>query len=98
MFIWRIRPRLGPLRGCRYRGTPKKSVLHKTIGAIRAGTWETINRTVLASARSERIETGGVIRLDSTVTAALTAGVQISVDQCSRPLYQWGKARHSYSK
>jgi IS5 family transposase len=78
--------------------TPKKSVLHKTIGAIRAGTWETINRTVLASARSERIETSGVIRLDSTVTAALTAGVQISVDQCSRPLYQWGKAQHSYSK
>jgi len=51
--------------------TPKKSVLHKTIGAIRAGTWEAINRMVLASARAERIETGGVIRLDSTVTAAL---------------------------
>jgi IS5 family transposase len=51
--------------------TPKKSVLHKTIGAIRAGTWEAINRTLLASARSKRIETGGVIRLDSTVTAAL---------------------------
>ena len=51
--------------------TPKKSVLHKTIGAIRAGTWEAINRTVLASARSEKMETGGVIRIDSTVTAAL---------------------------
>jgi IS5 family transposase len=51
--------------------TPKKSALHKTIGAIRAETWEAINRTLLASARSERIETGGVIRLDSTVTAAL---------------------------
>jgi transposase, IS5 family len=51
--------------------TPKKSVLHKTISAIRAGAWEAINRTVLASARSEKIETGGVIRLDSTVTAAL---------------------------
>ena len=51
--------------------TPKKSVLHKTISAIRAGTWEAINRMVLASARLERIETGGVIRLDSTVTAAL---------------------------
>jgi transposase, IS5 family len=51
--------------------TPKKSVLQKTIGAIRAGTWEAINRTVLASARAEKVETGGVIRLDSTVTAAL---------------------------
>jgi IS5 family transposase len=51
--------------------TPKKSALHKTIGAIRAGTWEAINRTVLHSARKKKVETGGVIRLDSTVTAAL---------------------------
>lgn len=51
--------------------TPKKSVLHKTIGAIRAETWETINRAVVSSARSDKIETGEVIRLDSTVTAAL---------------------------
>lgn len=51
--------------------TPKKSVLHKTIGAIRAGTWEAINRLVLRSARKKKVETGGVIRLDSTVTAAL---------------------------
>ena len=49
--------------------TPKKSVLHKTISAIRAETWEAINHAVLASARAEKIETGGVI--DSTVTAAL---------------------------
>jgi len=51
--------------------TPKKSVLHKTIGAIRAGAWEAINRLVLRSARKKKVETGGVIRLDSTVTAAL---------------------------
>jgi IS5 family transposase len=51
--------------------TPKKSALHKTVGAIRAGTWEAINRTVLRSARKKKIETGCVIRLDSTVTAAL---------------------------
>jgi len=31
--------------------TPKKSVLHKTISAIRAKTWEAINHAVLASAR-----------------------------------------------
>src|SRR3954469_12760203 len=30
--------------------SPKKSVLHKTISAIRAETWEAINRTLLASA------------------------------------------------
>ena len=51
--------------------TPKKSVLHKTISAIRAETWEAINRTVLASARQEKIEPGRMVRLDSTVTAAL---------------------------
>ena len=51
--------------------TPKKSVLHKTISAIRAETWEAINRTLLSSARQEKIEPGKVVRLDSTVTAAL---------------------------
>ena len=51
--------------------TPKKSVLQKTIGAIRAETWEAINRTLLGGARQRRVEDGGVVRLDSTVTAAL---------------------------
>jgi IS5 family transposase len=51
--------------------SPKKSVLQKTISAIRAETWETINRTLLASARQEKSENGRVVRLDSTVTAAL---------------------------
>ena len=50
---------------------PKKSVLHKTISAIQAGTWEAINRTLLASARQEKIEDGSIVRLDSTVTEAL---------------------------
>src|SRR5208282_4484895 len=51
--------------------TPKKSVLHRTISAIRAETWEAINRAVLTSARQAKIETGKVVRFDSTVTAAL---------------------------
>src|ERR1700719_2827814 len=51
--------------------TPKKSVLHKTISAIAAQTWEAINRSVLASASSEKVESGEVIRIDSTVTSAL---------------------------
>ena len=51
--------------------TPKKSVLHKTISVIRAETWEAINRAVLVSAREERIEPGRMVRVDSTVTAAL---------------------------
>jgi IS5 family transposase len=51
--------------------TPKKSVLHKTISAIRAETWQAVNQTVLQNAREEKVEVGSVIRLDSTVTAAL---------------------------
>ena len=51
--------------------TPRKSVLHRTISAIRAETWEAINRLLLASARQEKVEAGKVVRLDSTVTAAL---------------------------
>ena len=50
--------------------TPKKSVLQKTIGAIAGQTWEAINHALLASARQEKVESGEVIRLDSTVTAA----------------------------
>ena len=46
-------------------------MLHKTIGAIRAETWEAVNRTLLVSARQEKVEDGSVVRLDSTATAAL---------------------------
>ena len=52
-------------------GAPKKSGLHSTISAIRAETWEAINRVVIESARRGKVEPGDVIRVDSTVTAAL---------------------------
>src|SRR5208283_212455 len=45
--------------------TPKKSVLHRTISAIRAETWEAINRALLASARQEKIETDANVGLPS---------------------------------
>jgi IS5 family transposase len=50
--------------------SPQKSVLQKTISAIRPASWEQINRALLASARQQRLEDGTVIRLDSTVTAS----------------------------
>jgi IS5 family transposase len=50
--------------------SPKKSVLQRTISAIRADTWEEINRTLLLGARQEKLEDGSMVRLDSTVTAA----------------------------
>jgi IS5 family transposase len=51
--------------------SPKKSVLQKTISAIRAETWEAINRVLLSDARREKLEDGSIVRLDSTATAAL---------------------------
>ena len=51
--------------------SPKKSVLHQTIAAIRAETWEAINQALLASAKQDRLESGATVRLDSTVTSAL---------------------------
>ena len=50
--------------------SPKKSVLQRTISAIRAETWEEINRTLLSGARREKLEDGSIVRLDSTVAAA----------------------------
>jgi transposase, IS5 family len=51
--------------------SPKKSVLHKTISAIRSDTWEAVNRALLASAKQEKLERGATVRIDSTVSAAL---------------------------
>jgi len=51
--------------------SPKKSVLQQTISALRPETWEAVNRALIASAQQEKLETGAVVRVDSTVTAAL---------------------------
>ena len=47
---------------------PGKSALQATIGAIRAETWERINRCLLGAARDEKVELGDQVRVDSTVT------------------------------
>jgi IS5 family transposase len=51
--------------------SPKKSVLHQTIGALRAETWEAVNQALLASAKADKLESGAALRIDSTVSAAL---------------------------
>src|SRR5712675_2054768 len=51
--------------------SPKRSVVHQTISAIRPETWEAVNRAVLASAKQDRLESGATVRIDSTVSAAL---------------------------
>jgi hypothetical protein len=50
--------------------SPKKSVLHQTISAIRPESWEAVNRAVLASAKQDRLESGATVRIDSTVPSA----------------------------
>src|ERR1700720_940238 len=51
--------------------SPRKSGLHKTISAISATSWEAINRAVAGSARQGKLESGAMVRIDSTVTQAL---------------------------
>src|SRR3954470_22717066 len=51
--------------------SPKKSVLHRTISAIRAETWEAMNWALIAAAGQAKLEVGAMVRIDSTVTAAL---------------------------
>ena len=53
------------------RWSPKKSVLHQTISAICASTWEAVNRALLVSAQQNKLESGATVRIDSTVSAAL---------------------------
>jgi len=45
---------------------PGKSILQENIKAIREETWETILGEILAYANQEKIETGKVVRIDST--------------------------------
>jgi IS5 family transposase len=47
---------------------PKKSVLQKTISVIQPATWERINQRLLDDAKTEKVELGKKIRIDSTVT------------------------------
>ena len=54
--------RVDPLR------PPKRSALQRCIRAVRAETWERINRALLGTARDDGIETGTRVRIDSTVT------------------------------
>ena len=51
--------------------SPKKSVLQQTISALRPQTWEAVNQALLVSAQQEKLESGGTVRIDSTVSAAL---------------------------
>lgn len=47
---------------------PKKTTLQQTISTLSATTWEQINRALLDSARTAKVEQGDMVRIDSTVT------------------------------
>jgi IS5 family transposase len=51
--------------------SPKKSVLQQTISAIGPASWEAVNRALVAGAKQDKLDGGTVVRVDSTVTAAL---------------------------
>jgi IS5 family transposase len=50
------------------RQTPSKSTLQALISAIRATTWEALQRCLLADAGAQDVERGDVIRVDATAT------------------------------
>jgi len=50
------------------RQAPSKSTLQALISAIRATTWEALQRCLLADARVQDVERGDVIRVDATAT------------------------------
>ena len=50
------------------RAAPSKSTLQSLISAIRAETWEALQRCLLMDARAQGVESGDVIRVDATVT------------------------------
>ncbi len=50
------------------RQAPSKSTLQALISAIRATTWEALQQCLLADARAQGVESGDVIRVDSTAT------------------------------
>ena len=66
-FLWKTNPINNvPKSGVQVGSwTPKKSVLHRTVSAIRAETWEAINRILLVGARQEKVVAGKAVRRKS---------------------------------
>ena len=46
---------------------PKKSALQANVSAIRAETWEVVNKAIVLHARAKKVETGRWMRTDATV-------------------------------
>ena len=66
---------------------PGKSALQASVGAVRAETWERINRVLLRAARAAGVETGERVRVDSTVTESHILAPTDSRSDRLRPAY-----------
>src|SRR4030081_196967 len=51
--------------------SPKKSVLQRTISALRPETWEAVNRALIAAAQQEKLEEGAMVRIERTAPRGL---------------------------
>ena len=67
------------------RKAPGKSALQATVGAVSTASWERINQRLLASARASGVETGEVVRVDSTEQATACAVLSVTETHILEP-------------
>jgi IS5 family transposase len=88
--------------------TPTKSTLQSNIGAIRAETWECVNRATVLQARACKVEDGRWMRTDTTVVESnihppldstlLWDGVRVLTRILSRAHDQYGTRRCNHAR
>jgi IS5 family transposase len=87
---------------------PKKSALQANIGAVRAETWEAMNKTLVRYARKRKVEDGRWMRTDTTVIASnvhhpldsalLWDGVRVLTRIMQRAHDKYGTTRSNYRR
>lgn len=96
---------------CRFSpavATPKKSTLQANIGAIRAETWEALNKALLKDAARRKVEDGRWMRTDTTVVESnihhpldshlLWDGVRVLTRIMQRAHENYGTTRSNFKR
>jgi IS5 family transposase len=88
--------------------TPMKSALQSNIGALRAETWETVNKAIVLHARACKVESGHWMRTDTTVVESnihppldstlLWDGVRVLTRIMQRAHDKYGTTRTNYKR
>ena len=88
--------------------TPMKSALQSNIGAIRAQTWELVNKALIVHGRECKVEAGRWMRTDTTVvesnihhpldSALLWDGVRVLTRIMQRAHDKYGTARTNFKR